>query len=56
MEKTGHIVGNIGGGKSSNRKDSEDRRGCPVASQHADALCYTRASDGEAVRHGAQGH
>lgn len=38
------------GGESSNRKDSEDRRGCPAASQHADALCC--ASDDEAVRHG----
>lgn len=52
MEKTGHIVDKIGGGGSSNRKDSEDRRGCPVASQHADALCCASASDGEAVRHG----
>lgn len=53
MKKTGHIVGKIGGGgESSNRKDSEDRRGCPAASQHADALCSVSASDGEAVRHG----
>lgn len=51
MKKTGHIVGKIRGGGSSNRKDSEDR-GCLAANQHADALCSVSASDGEAVRHG----